>query len=510
MSVTAQHLAIKHWAIYLDAIKKVEPTFVGVNFDLLPQAAQGCLIAAMVEIVGDDGVPQNAIGVSLMSMLMAEIEAELGVSGHTAMKSEIRRLRSIEQASTEVAAPVPVSRELSQTEMLDWNRMKEILSAKWRYPPGDSQAKKLAEQERRASMKEALAICERNLSSPVIPEPGPLRASRESTEGFEPVAPWLGPIMVAKSKICAEHCETYLHNNEKHGPYCRDLQAAINELSEDHERKIAAHLESRESTEGSDKRADTTRAFRRLQSLGWTTRHATDKTVWISPNGEEMDYAAACRTLAVAPVEAPPQGDAENVCEHGDHPAPTGKRFCSDACKRCEHESNSEIGCDRICGLTPPDPLQGDGTESAALLPDHLRGDGPCDDCGTADNIRWFIASPRWNKVVREGSDTDAIPCIPCFVKRAHAKGIDPPAWEIVAEDAEIPGPRQSTPPAPQAAKGPWSKDRPCPWCKSCGLPAMYHKEGWYVTGTDGESCKVFVPWEYPAPQADAKEGKAE
>jgi len=25
-----------------------------------------------------------------------------------------------------------------------------------------------------------------------------------------------------------------------------------------------------------------------------------------------------------------------NVCEHGDHPAPAGKRFCSESCAKCE------------------------------------------------------------------------------------------------------------------------------------------------------------------------------
>ncbi len=42
--------------------------------------------------------------------------------------------------------------------------------------------------------------------------------------------------------------------------------------------------------------------------------------------------------------------DDENVCEHGDHPAPPNKRFCSEECCRCEHESRSEGGCDGICG----------------------------------------------------------------------------------------------------------------------------------------------------------------
>lgn len=39
-----------------------------------------------------------------------------------------------------------------------------------------------------------------------------------------------------------------------------------------------------------------------------------------------------------------------NVCEHGDHPSPIGKRFCSDKCLKCEHESTNEYsGCDMIC-----------------------------------------------------------------------------------------------------------------------------------------------------------------
>lgn len=45
-------------------------------------------------------------------------------------------------------------------------------------------------------------------------------------------------------------------------------------------------------------------------------------------------------------------GDEEkNCCEHGDHPAPDGKRFCSPECARCEVESEcEETGCDNICG----------------------------------------------------------------------------------------------------------------------------------------------------------------
>lgn len=42
--------------------------------------------------------------------------------------------------------------------------------------------------------------------------------------------------------------------------------------------------------------------------------------------------------------------DGVGCCEHGDHPCPPNRRFCSAACARCEHESVGENGCDGICG----------------------------------------------------------------------------------------------------------------------------------------------------------------
>ncbi len=39
----------------------------------------------------------------------------------------------------------------------------------------------------------------------------------------------------------------------------------------------------------------------------------------------------------------------ENCCEHGDHPAPVGHRFCSMACAQCENTSSGPTGCDGIC-----------------------------------------------------------------------------------------------------------------------------------------------------------------
>lgn len=37
--------------------------------------------------------------------------------------------------------------------------------------------------------------------------------------------------------------------------------------------------------------------------------------------------------------------EAANVCEHGDHEAPDGKRFCSDECLQCEHDVELCSGC---------------------------------------------------------------------------------------------------------------------------------------------------------------------
>jgi hypothetical protein len=42
--------------------------------------------------------------------------------------------------------------------------------------------------------------------------------------------------------------------------------------------------------------------------------------------------------------------ESENVCEHGDHRAPEGKRFCSEACARCElADAPDGAECAGIC-----------------------------------------------------------------------------------------------------------------------------------------------------------------
>lgn len=73
----------------------------------------------------------------------------------------------------------------------------------------------------------------------------------------------------------------------------------------------------------------------------------------------------------------------------------------------------------------------------AVALPPQLVGDGPCRDCGTEDNIRWFTESVFWNQVIGGPGtmgDPGGILCIPCFVKRTDAAGYWPRAWLLLPE----------------------------------------------------------------------------
>jgi hypothetical protein len=67
-------------------------------------------------------------------------------------------------------------------------------------------------------------------------------------------------------------------------------------------------------------------------------------------------------------------------------------------------------------------------------------------------------------------------------------------AWADLLKTRSVPKPKAegSTP------ESPWSKEKPCPWCKSCGQPDKYHAEGSYATGRDGMPCKTFVLWDPP------------
>jgi hypothetical protein len=64
-------------------------------------------------------------------------------------------------------------------------------------------------------------------------------------------------------------------------------------------------------------------------------------------------------------------------------------------------------------------------------VPDHLRGDGPCTDCGTLDNVVWFTESVFWNAVCRQGDYVEPMLCIPCFVKRVDKIGYYVNGWRL-------------------------------------------------------------------------------
>lgn len=70
------------------------------------------------------------------------------------------------------------------------------------------------------------------------------------------------------------------------------------------------------------------------------------------------------------------------------------------------------------------------------IIPEHLRGDGPCQDCG-ATNIAWFADNVFWNAVMggpEARDDPGGIVCVTCFVIRADAAGYDPRAWRLSPE----------------------------------------------------------------------------
>lgn len=67
-------------------------------------------------------------------------------------------------------------------------------------------------------------------------------------------------------------------------------------------------------------------------------------------------------------------------------------------------------------------------------LPIELRGDGPCTDCGTKNNVIWFTDSVFWNEICRQGEYTEPTLCIPCFVVRADRAGFYPTGWRLIPD----------------------------------------------------------------------------
>jgi hypothetical protein len=67
-------------------------------------------------------------------------------------------------------------------------------------------------------------------------------------------------------------------------------------------------------------------------------------------------------------------------------------------------------------------------------LPDNLRGDGPCADCGTVDNPVWFTDSVFWNEVLRRTGHPGGVLCISCFAALADRAGFRPTGWRLTPD----------------------------------------------------------------------------
>lgn len=76
----------------------------------------------------------------------------------------------------------------------------------------------------------------------------------------------------------------------------------------------------------------------------------------------------------------------------------------------------------------------------STTIPEAVRGDGPCADCGTADNIGWYVDSDVWNTTCPP-EDGSPILCIPCFAARAHERGLSG-IWKLAPD---VHNPRSET-----------------------------------------------------------------
>jgi|GEM_PF-6014587 len=89
-------------------------------------------------------------------------------------------------------------------------------------------------------------------------------------------------------------------------------------------------------------------------SAGSAVEHAPECSELRCPHGVLWENWAGCKACENEDEEreADIAKDVHNSCEHGDHAAPAGNRFCSKACMDCEaSEQVSDHGCNNICGL---------------------------------------------------------------------------------------------------------------------------------------------------------------
>lgn len=61
-----------------------------------------------------------------------------------------------------------------------------------------------------------------------------------------------------------------------------------------------------------------------------------------------------------------------------------------------------------------------------------MRGDVPCEDCHTRENIIWSTDNVFWNNAINRPKENPIL-CIPCFVIRFEKKYIVD-GWNLVPE----------------------------------------------------------------------------
>lgn len=119
-------------------------------------------------------------------------------------------------------------------------------------------------------------------------------------------------------------------------------------------------------------------------------------------------FCSECKGEGTFAIPPAPQGEPqrENTCEHGDHPAPAGKRFCSEACLRCEQYDAPESaeGCVGICWGATPDGASVEGPAVPQGEPCH--------------HLRRFETAAEHDAFVA--------------ARVAAAKGEPPPGWEVM------------------------------------------------------------------------------